>query len=294
MCKGSSRELPRVCRAAAFVMRVALISRVDAAVAGLAAMVRALGHEPVGVVTTAGGGDRYGSESLGAIAARAASGLDVLIAGSPSRFAPLLAALDADVAISAAFPLLIPADALTVPRLGVVNTHPALLPRYRGPNPIGWAVRDGDPELGYTIHYMDADFDTGAILAQGATPIADVVRSEEMFTRMFELLGSLLPEALARVEAGDPGDPQPAEGASYAGFFEPEYAEIDWSRTAIEVHRQVLAWRVAAVRADAHGALATIDGERVRVLVTRLDDNQGGSRVECGDGAVWILETAPA
>jgi methionyl-tRNA formyltransferase len=275
-------------------MRIALISRVDAAVGGLAGMLTAIGHEPVGVLTTAQEGDRYGGETLDAIARRAATGLDIVIAADPSRMAPLLAALDADVALSAAFPLLIPADALNVPRLGIVNTHPALLPRYRGPNPIAWAVRNGDPELGYTIHRMDAEFDTGAILAQGTTPIQDIAQAAQMFTRMFELLGSLLPKALARVEAGDHGDPQPADGASYAGFFEPEYAEIDWSRPAIEVHRQVLAWRIAAIRADAHGALTTLGGERVRVLSTRLDDDEGGTRIECGDGPVWVLETEPA
>jgi methionyl-tRNA formyltransferase len=56
--------------------------------------------------------------------------------------------------------VLIPVDALDVPPLGVINTHPSLLPRYRGPNPIAWTVRNGDRELGYSIHRMDADFDT--------------------------------------------------------------------------------------------------------------------------------------
>ena len=70
-----------------------------------------------------------------ALLARVGDGFDVVVAGSPSRIAPLLAALDADVAISAAFPMLIPADALDVPRLGIINTHPSLLPRYRGSQP---------------------------------------------------------------------------------------------------------------------------------------------------------------
>lgn len=275
-------------------MRVALISRVELAVAGFAAALRRLGHEPVGVVTTAMEGDRYGTDTLGAIAGQAAGGFDVLVAGAPERFAPLLAALDADVAISSAFPLKVPADALSVPRLGVINTHPSLLPRYRGPNPIGWALRNGDPELGFTIHRMDADFDTGPLLAQGATPIADMDRAEDVFAAMFELAASLLPEALARVAARDPGDPQPSNGASYAGFFEPEYAEIDWSRSAAEVRRQVLAWGVAATRPDARGALTTIDGRRVRVLRTRRDDAEGGTRMACADAPLWVVETAPA
>jgi methionyl-tRNA formyltransferase len=275
-------------------VRIALISRVDIAVAGIGAMLRALGHDVVGVVTSPLEGDRYGAESLGAIALEAATGLDVLVAGHPSRIAPLLAVLDADVAISAAFPLRIPADALEVPPLGIINTHPALLPRYRGPNPIAWAVRNGDPELGYTVHRMDADFDTGAILAQGAMPLADIERPEELFRAMIDLVGRLLPEALARVAAGDAGDPQPADGASYAGFFEASYAEIDWSHTADEVRRQILAWRVAAIRPGNHGALTTIAGARLRVLHARLDDARGGVPMQCADAPIWIVETEPA
>ena len=256
-------------------------------------MLRMMGHEPVGALTSALGGDRYGTDSLGGIAAQAADGFDVVVAGSPSRIAPLLSVLDADVAISAAFPVLIPADALDVLPLGIINTHPSLLPRYRGPNPIAWTVRNGDRELGYSIHRMDADFDTGPLLAQSSTPIDDVDDPAEVFERMFTLLGSLLPTALARVEKGDPGDPQPDAHATYAGFFEPEYVEIDWSQTAAEVRRQVLAWRVAAARPGAHGALTTLSGELVRVLRVRLDDAEGGTRVDCSDAALWIVETEP-
>lgn len=275
-------------------MRVAVISRVARAVSGLNSVLRGLGHEPVGVLTTALGGDRYGADTLGAIAEQAAAGFDVLVAASPSRIGPLLAALDADVALSAAFPLLIPADALGVLRLGIVNTHPSLLPRYRGPNPIGWTVRNGDRELGYTIHRMDRDFDTGRLLAQGTTPIHDAEQPQDIFGRMFALLSSLLPEALARVEAGDPGDPQPAEGASYAGFFEPEYAEIDWAWPRAEIQRQVVAWGVAARRPGPHGALATVERRRVRVLRVRDNDAEGGTPMRCSDGPLWLVATEPA
>jgi hypothetical protein len=78
-------------------VRAALISRVDRAVSGLAAMLRMIGHEPIGALTTALGGARYGADSLGGIAGQAADGFDVVVPGSPSRIAPLLAALHADV-----------------------------------------------------------------------------------------------------------------------------------------------------------------------------------------------------
>jgi methionyl-tRNA formyltransferase len=276
-------------------MRVAVITRLPVVAMGLSEFLGAGGHEAVGVVTTSLAGERYGaSESAEDFSNAVQAGLPVAVAASPSEIAGRLAELDADVALTAAFPLLIPADALGVLRFGIVNTHPALLPRYRGPNPIAWTVRDGEPELGYSVHRMDADFDTGPLLAQGTTRIDDVEHSGELFGRMFALLRSLLPGALARVEAGDAGDPQPREGASYAGFFEPEYAEIDWSKTPAEVCRQVLAWRVAAVRPEARGALTAINGKRVRILDARPHDRAGGTRMQSSGGPVWIVDSEPA
>jgi methionyl-tRNA formyltransferase len=275
-------------------VRVALFARVPEAVVHLDAAVRGLGHESVGVVTSPGPAGRYGAEPFSALVDAAPPHLDILVAHSPSRFAPLLAALEPDVALCAGFPLRIPPDALRVPQHGIVNGHPALLPGLRGPNPIGWALRNGDAEIGFTYHRMDEDFDTGAILAQGSAPLADAEGPEDVVTRIVGLAAALLPQALARVEAGDPGDVQDGNEATYAGFFEPEFAEIDWRRPAEEVHRQVRAWWVAAVRDGPRGALAELDGERVRVLRTRLDDREGGRRVECGDGPIWVVETAPA
>jgi methionyl-tRNA formyltransferase len=275
-------------------VRVALFTRLPEVAVFYDARLRELGHECVGVVTAHGPAGRYGDEPLGALVEAAPRHLDVLVANEPSRFAALLAALEPDVAVSGGFPLRIPAEALRVPRHGVVNGHPSLLPRLRGPNPIGWALRNGDERIGFTFHRMDENFDTGALLAQGSAPLADAEGPSDVVGRMIGLAGSLLGTALARVEAGDPGDVQDESQAGYAGFFDPEYAEIDWSRPAEEVHRQVRAWWVAAVREGPRGALAELDGTRVRVLRTRLDGDEGGVRVECGDGPIWVLETAPS
>jgi hypothetical protein len=110
---------------------------------------------------------------------------------------------------------------------------------------------------------MDAGFDTGPILAQGSVSLGRAERAEDVLGALFGLWASLLPRALERVEAGDAGDPQVEDGASYAGFFEPEFAEVDWSRSAEEVHRQVRAWWVAAARDGVRGPLAELGGERV-------------------------------
>ena len=275
-------------------MRVALFSRVPDVVVRLDALLSALGHECVGVVTTEGPPGRYGDTPLSAVVDERPPHVDVLVASGSRRFAPLLASLAPDVALSGGFPVRIPDDALAVPRLGVVNGHPAPLPRYRGPNPIGWALRNGDAELGFTFHRMDADFDTGPVLAQGSAPLARAEGPEDVLETLLGLWAALLPRALERVETGDPGDPQDERDASYAGFFEPEFAEVDWSRPAEEVHRQVRAWWVAAARDGVRGPLADLDGRRVRVLRTRLDGAHGGTRVECGDGPIWVVETAAA
>ena len=273
-------------------MRVALFSRVPGVVVRLDTILRTLGHDCVGVVTTEGPPGRYGDAPLSALVDERPPHLDVLIASDSRRFAPLLALLAPDVALSGGFPVRIPEEALAVPRLGVVNGHPALLPRYRGPNPIGWALRNGDDELGFTFHRMDADFDTGPVLAQGSAPLAAAERREDVLETLLGLWESLHPPTLERVEAGEPGDPQDEQDASYAGFFEPEFAEVDWSRPVEEVHRQVRAWWVAAARDGLRGPFAEIGGERVRVVRTRLDGAAGGTRVECADGPIWVVETA--
>ena len=276
-------------------MRIALFTRLPDVVTGIAPIVHDLGHELVGVVTIEGPPGRYGDVPLSTMIDARPAGADVLVASSARRFAPLLAALEPDLAVSGAFPVRIPADAIAVPPLGVLNGHPSPLPRYRGPNPIGWALRNGDTELGFTFHLMDAEIDTGPILLRGVAPIATAERAEDILGALFGLWRSLLPEALALVEAGERGSMQSEEGASYAGFFEPEFAELDWTRPAEEVHRQVRAWFVAASRDGIHGAVMELGGERVRVRRSRLDDAEGGTPVECGDGrSLWILETAPA
>ena len=97
-----------------------------------------------------------------------------------------------------------------VPRLGSINCHPALLPRHRGPIPLAWAFRDGDGQYGVTWHRMDAQLDTGPILAQATVPMEDDdFDIWNVGPRMGAVALGLLPEVLERVAAGDPGDPQP-------------------------------------------------------------------------------------
>jgi methionyl-tRNA formyltransferase len=184
-------------------------------------------------------------------------------------------------------------EALAVPRLGVVNFHPSLLPRYRGPIPVAWAVRNGESEIGVTFHRMAPDLDTGPILSQAPITLADEWSWDELGPRLRETVQQILPIALERAERGDAGDPQDESRGEYLSFFEPEYATIDWRGAAAEIVRQVRAWRFGGSRDGEQGPLAELDGERVRVLRAALQGPEG-TPVECGDGTVWVLETEPA
>jgi methionyl-tRNA formyltransferase len=105
----------------------------------------------------------------------------------------------------------------------------------------------------------------------------------------------LLPRVFERLLAGDPGDPQPEEGASWGGHFEADYAEVDWSQPARAVHNQVRAWAMTFGMSEIVAPVAELDGDRVRLLRTSLVDPGGHARrIECGDGPLWIVEFEPA
>jgi len=273
------------------------------AIEGFAQLLDPLGHETVGVLTLRN--SRRPQNISDAIEATPA-GVDAVVVGSKERVAPLLRSYEPDLALCSGFSWKLDAEALAVPRLGIVNGHPSLLPRLRGPNPFGWTIRSGAGEVGFTFHLMDEGLDTGPVLAQGTTPLGEDAVVENVFDALPALVADLLPKALARVEAGDRGDPQSEEAASYAGLYEDEYAEIDWTRPARDVHNQIRAWFTPSV-SGIMGPLTTLDGERVRVLESRLVPAGGGAApgeivarddhgivVACGRGAVRVLRTEPA
>lgn len=271
-------------------MRVVLISQVTPAVHGYTSFLRSLGHEPVALLCTREGADRYGR--VAEVVAGAPAELDVVMPATRAGIAPLLELYRPDLALCAAFPWKIPPDAIAVPRRGIVNGHPSLLPRYRGPSPVSWAIRNGETEIGFTFHYMDAELDTGAILAQTSIPLGDEHSWEELEPKLVTAVGAMLPSALERAELGDPGDEQPEEG-TYFSFFEPEYVRIDRSQTMDEVERQVRAWRFHSPTSGERGALTDLDGETVRVLRVSWEPVDGPT-LECADGTLWIVETEPA
>jgi methionyl-tRNA formyltransferase len=225
----------------------------------------------------------------------APQGVNLVMVRAVDDVAPLLRGLEPDLVVCFGFPWKIPQEALDVPRYGIVNQHPAPLPRFRGPIPMSWALREGETEFWITWHRMDAELDTGPILAQTSVPILDEETTVwEMGPKVLQASVELLPRVFERLAAGDPGDPQATEGASWAGFFEEDYATADWSQTAREIHNQVRAWHLAFQDGPVQGPIAELDGKRVKLKRTSLTDPGDGSpAVDVADGKIWIVESEP-
>jgi len=275
--------------------RVVIITSVAPIAHAFAEAVRAAGHEPVAVLTPRR--KQPMPPDLGVWDATAPPGLDILTPRNKWSMAPLLRAVRPDLAICFGFPWLIPGDALAVPRLGVLNMHPALLPRHRGPIPTSWAVRAGDATFGVTWHWMDPEFDTGNMLAQAPVSMeADDADIRVVGPRLIRAAVELLPRVFERIAAGDPGDPQNATGEEpYAGWFEEDYAGIDLSQTTAEIDRQVRAWSLIGGSPFPAPTLA-VDGRRIVVKKVSLRDPgeaTGALRLEAADGPLWVLESEP-
>jgi methionyl-tRNA formyltransferase len=272
-------------------MRVVIVTRIPPVLAAFDAVVRATGNEPVGLLSMRNADGRYGPVAdTGELVLGAAGELDVLLPARRRSIAPLLASVEPDLVVCMGFPWKVPPDALAVPRLGWLNGHPSLLPRHRGPLPVAWAIREGDEEIGITFHKMDADLDTGPILAQRRHTVGELQPPDNFYPEFGPTVGEALAEALERLAAGDEGTPQP-EGGGYESFFAVEDARLDLSRPAAELHRLAWAWRYAVALDGTRGALLELDGAPVRVLATSLTEVEGARRIDCGDGPLWIVET---
>jgi methionyl-tRNA formyltransferase len=274
-------------------LRVVVVSTVSPTVSALVPRLSELGHETDALLAARRDPDRPPPD-VAPNDANAPVGIDLVYARDKHAIERLLRAYEPDLMVCWAFPWKIPGAALSVPALGSINQHPGLLPRYRGPVPFAWALRNGDSHLGVTWHRMDAELDTGPILAQTTVPVEDSDQTIlDLGPRTIAAALDLLPGVLDQVLAGDPGEPQDDSQATWAGHFEDdEYARVDWSRSAREIHNQVRAWHLTFGLSGVVAPVAELDGARVRLLRTSLTDPGDGARqVETGDGPIWIVES---
>ncbi|WP_431856706.1 methionyl-tRNA formyltransferase [Azospirillum sp.] len=179
------------------------------------------------------------------------------------------AALGADAAVVAAYGLILPQPVLDAPRLGCLNVHGSLLPRWRGAAPIQRAILAGDAETGITIMQMDAGLDTGAMLLMGAVPITGETTASSLHDALADLGARLIVEALGGLAAGRlAAEPQPEDGVTYAAKLTREDGRLDWSKDAAYVERQVRA--LTPWPGCWFDAPASQGGERIKVLKAEL------------------------
>jgi methionyl-tRNA formyltransferase len=225
----------------------------------------------------------------GRFAADAAAARDALLAAAPEAI------------VVAAYGLILPGWLLALPRLGCINIHASLLPRWRGAAPIQRAIEAGDRETGVTLMQMDAGLDTGAILAVEATPIRADDTAATLQARLAAIGGALAVRGLADAAAGRLAPrAQPESGVTYAAKIDKAEALIDWREPAAVVERRLRAFDPFP------GARGSLDGETVtcwRGAVRPLGGGPGGAApgevvavepdallVACGDAALALTE----
>ena len=200
-------------------------------------------------------------------------------------------ALDLDAAVVAAYGLILPQPILEAPRLGCLNVHASLLPRWRGAAPIQRALLAGDAQSGVTIMQMDKGLDTGAMLLAEAVPIAAATTASDLHDRLAGLGARLIVRALAEAEAGIlRPEPQPAEGVTYAAKLEKDEGRIDWTQPAAVIERKVRALNPWP------GVWCEVAGERLKVLAASPAAGQAAPGtvlaaplvVGCGQGALAL------
>jgi methionyl-tRNA formyltransferase len=227
-------------------------------------------HEVVGVVTQPdrprGRGQRIAPEAVKVAAV--AQGVTVLQPGTlnDTAFLSSVRALAPDLGVVAAYGRLLPQSLLEVPRLGLINVHASLLPRWRGAAPVHRAILAGDGTTGVTIMRVVLALDAGPMLARVATDIADNETSHELDARLAELGAGLLVDTIDRLAAGPIAEEaQDEQLVTYAARLERREGQVDWARSATEVHNQIRGlqpWPLAA---------ALLGGRRVMFLRSSVD-----------------------
>ena len=207
-----------------------------------------------------------------------------------------LLAVQPDVMVVAAYGLILPPWTLELPRLGCLNIHASLLPRWRGAAPIHRAIEAGDADTGITLMQMDAGLDTGDMLAMERLPITAEDTSGTLHDRLAALGARMIVQALQQLQHGPlTRTPQPAQGVSYAAKIDKAEAAIDWREPAAVIARRVRAFNPVP------GAVAALHGEAIKLWRCQPAPGEGepgrivsagdeGLTVACGQGVLHLLE----
>jgi len=233
--------------------------------------------------------------------------LQVESAGT-AEFRKWIKGFEPDLAVVAAFGHILGPKALATPRLGCVNVHASLLPRWRGASPIAMAVLAGDAEAGVAIMQMDVGMDTGAVFVMRGLPVLATDTGESLHDKLATLGGALLIETLDQIEDGlVQSTPQPEDGVTFAPLLGKDDGALDWSEPAVALERRIRAFHPWP------GTFGRLDGKTLRILPgatvetrdvsdardasssegasapgTILEARKGRLVVACGEGALAL------
>ena len=273
-------------------MRIIFMGSPGFAVPTLDAIVAA-GHEVVGVYTQPPRAAGRGKAARKTALHERAEALGLAVRHPPSLRGPEeqaeFAALAADVAVVAAYGLILPEPILAAPRLGCINVHGSLLPRWRGAAPVQRAIEAGDTVSGVTIMQMEKGLDTGPMLICREVTIGRK-NSAQLIQEIAEVGAAAMIEWLAD-PARTPPRLQPAEGITYAAKIDKAEAHIDWSRDADLIDRQVRAF------SPSPGAWFAVGDERIKLIEAEVAEGSGSPgtvldthpAIACGTGALRLL-----
>ncbi len=281
-------------------LRLVFMGSPDFSVPALGALIDA-GHEVVCVYTQpprpAGRGHKERPCPVHAFALEKGLAVRTPVSLKDAAEQQAFAELKADIAVVAAYGLILPKAVLAAPRLGCVNIHASLLPRWRGAAPIQRAIEAGDAETGISIMAMEAGLDTGPVYAVRALPITAATTAPELHDALAALGAEMIVDAVEGISEGRlKPSPQPETGVTYAAKLKPADGKLDWSEPA-----EVLARKVRAFN-PWPGVWCLEGGERLKVLAAEVGDGKGAPGevigapmvVACGTGALQITRAQRA
>ncbi|MEI4949860.1 methionyl-tRNA formyltransferase [Aeromonas caviae] len=212
-----------------------------------------------------------------------------------------LAALDADLMVVVAYGLILPKAVLDTPRLGCINVHGSLLPRWRGAAPIQRSIWAGDAETGVTIMQMDVGLDTGAMIRKVTCPIASDETSASLYDKLAGLGPQALVDTLDAMAAGDTAaEPQDDALANYAEKLSKEEARIDWSMDAVAIERCIrafnpwpISWFDVAGQTVKVWQAEVVAQDHGQAVGTLLKADKQGIEVATGQGVLRLLTLQP-
>lgn len=181
------------------------------------------------------------------------------------EFLKTLTSLEPDLIIVVAYGQILPKSVLELPKIGCINVHASLLPKYRGAAPVQWAIINGESETGVTTMWMDEGLDTGDMFLQESINIDEDWTSEDLFARLSKLGARVLISTIEHIKSGDfIRIPQEDNKSTYAPMLKKEDGEIDWSKNALEIHNLVRGTNPWP------GAYTISQGKKIKIWKTRV------------------------